>query len=288
LTKNKTTKWLKTLSDEQRIQKAKNLTDKLVDHVRALLPVQANAQHIVYSSSLADQIPLSHAANAFTTLQYSVHYFLLVRLCAIWDSGAMDRESILTVHALINTPRIKKKIVEDICLWHLNDRKEKPNSADDTMVFRAELSLEHEDAEQPSETIEGKKNNGSKMRSTRLKKQTPTMSIKSSKQIGTCSLPIIFDWMRDTYSFLKKLNMEMRNYYSVKQLKLWRCCIGYSTTRALIGMEPKGRPIEMQNSFGQTVLFQFKVSTEAITDRLAPQILRYQPVCRDAESYSTS
>ncbi|WP_169542875.1 AbiU2 domain-containing protein [Sneathiella aquimaris] len=156
MTKNKKMKWPENLSDEERIQKAKELTDILVDHARALLPVQANAQHIVYSSSLANQIPMSYAANAFITLQYSVHFFLLVRLCAIWDSGAIDRESILTVHALINTPQIKKKIVEDICQWHLDDRQFHPNSADDTEIFRAELSLDQKNAQQPSETIEGK------------------------------------------------------------------------------------------------------------------------------------
>jgi hypothetical protein len=79
---------------DERIAQARTRAQKLVDHIATLfLMHEANAV-VIYSQTLADQIPRSCAAHAFNQFQRSMHLFEIVRLCALWDPPGSDRESI--------------------------------------------------------------------------------------------------------------------------------------------------------------------------------------------------
>jgi len=93
--------------DVDRIARAKEKTSKVLDHFRYVLNLHANNMFVVYSDTLASQIPLSHAANAFNVLQRSMLQFEIVRLCGLWEADYKDNaENILIVIELIDSPSI--------------------------------------------------------------------------------------------------------------------------------------------------------------------------------------
>jgi hypothetical protein len=57
----------------ERIQAAKEKTERVLDHLLYLLALHANNAIIVYSNTLSSQIPYSHAANAFEVFQHGLH-----------------------------------------------------------------------------------------------------------------------------------------------------------------------------------------------------------------------
>jgi len=85
------------MSDYEKITLARVKTKALVDHVLHLLMLHANNAIIVYSPTLAEQIPRSYAANAFSMFQHAMHDYEIVRVCALWDAARRDRESIPSV-----------------------------------------------------------------------------------------------------------------------------------------------------------------------------------------------
>lgn len=101
------------LSDAERLALARTRTGKLIDHLCALFTMHEANAIVVYSPTLARQIPRSHAASAFNQLQTSLHLFEFVRLCALWDSCRDDRESIPTILALIDKPDILRQVVAE-------------------------------------------------------------------------------------------------------------------------------------------------------------------------------
>jgi len=106
------------LTDQQRVERAKSVTDKLVDHVRSLITIAENNARVLYSDTLSRQIPRSHAAHAFNEMQRSMHYYFLVRLSAIWDKPSNDRASIPSVRALIDKQEVRDQIVNDTHKYH--------------------------------------------------------------------------------------------------------------------------------------------------------------------------
>ena len=93
---------------------AKARADKLVHHIAPLfLMHEANAV-IIYSQRLSEQIPRSYAAHAFNQFQVSMHLFEVMRLCAIWDKPSPDRESIPTIIALFNEPKLIDQLINEI------------------------------------------------------------------------------------------------------------------------------------------------------------------------------
>ncbi|MEL7178392.1 MAG: hypothetical protein AAFN63_01035 [Pseudomonadota bacterium] len=107
-------------SDQERIERAKDLADRLVDHTRGLLALSENNKVVLYSDMLSSQIPRSFAANAFNDLQRSMQFYFLVRLSAIWDKASPDRESIPTVIALLGKPEVADWFVNETYQYHLN------------------------------------------------------------------------------------------------------------------------------------------------------------------------
>jgi AbiU2 len=91
---------------QERIRLAKNRTSRIVGHTLNLLALHESNQIIVYSPTLSAQIPRSRAAHAFNMFQHSMHHSEIVRLCALWDRNKRLRESIPTVIALIDHPKV--------------------------------------------------------------------------------------------------------------------------------------------------------------------------------------
>lgn len=97
------------LSDTERITLAKIRIDKVLGHFINLAALHENNAIVVFSPTLASQIPRSYAANAFNVFQHVMHDFELVRLCAMWDCPRDERdkkESIPTVVELIQHPSV--------------------------------------------------------------------------------------------------------------------------------------------------------------------------------------
>jgi hypothetical protein len=84
------------LSDNERITLAKTKMDKLLGHFIELAALHENNAIVVWSSKLAKQITRSYAANAFNVFQYGMYSYEIVRLCALWDPTAPEKESIPT------------------------------------------------------------------------------------------------------------------------------------------------------------------------------------------------
>lgn len=112
------------MPDAERLRLAKRYADSLVDHVAALFTMNAANHLIIYGDTLAKQVPPSYAAHAFNQFRQSMHLFELVRLCALWDSPAKDRESIPTVLALVDKPEIIQEAADRGRALYANELQE--------------------------------------------------------------------------------------------------------------------------------------------------------------------
>ena len=90
----------------ERIELAKTKMEKVLDHFLYVVELHANNSLVVYSPTLASQIPSSYAASAFNVFQRSMHQIEIVRLCAMWDSADADKENIPTVVQLIDNEEV--------------------------------------------------------------------------------------------------------------------------------------------------------------------------------------
>jgi hypothetical protein len=102
-----------TMSKAERIELAKAKMEKVLDYFLYVVELHANNSFVVYSGTLASQIPESHAANAFIVFQRSMHQIEIVRLCALWDSADPDKENILTVVELIDDDDILEALADE-------------------------------------------------------------------------------------------------------------------------------------------------------------------------------
>jgi hypothetical protein len=91
-----------TWDTQKRIAEAKRVTARVVDHLQYLLDIHENNAVVLYSDQLSKQVPQSYAANAFNVFREAMHQIELVRICALWDRGDIERESIMTVIELID------------------------------------------------------------------------------------------------------------------------------------------------------------------------------------------
>jgi hypothetical protein len=73
---------------------------------------EANAI-VVYSPTLAGQIPHSFAAIAFNQFQRSMHWAEIVRVCALWDGEDRYKQNIPTVVKLIDDPAVETALVAE-------------------------------------------------------------------------------------------------------------------------------------------------------------------------------
>ena len=101
------------LPKEKRIDLAKSKITRVLDHFLYVLELHPNNSFVVYSNTLASQIPQSYAANAFAVFQRSIHQIEIVRLCALCDSADPDKENIPTVVELIDDDEILEALANE-------------------------------------------------------------------------------------------------------------------------------------------------------------------------------
>jgi len=109
-----------TVDKADPIERAKRYTNELVDLVIAAKAANENTKWVFYSPHLADQIPLSHAANAFNELQRTLLFYSVVRACALFDRSAKDRVSLHTVIDAFPNNRAVKEVARERKLSHVN------------------------------------------------------------------------------------------------------------------------------------------------------------------------
>ena len=97
----------------ERIQAAKEKTERVVDHLLYLLALHENNAIIVYSHTLSSQIPYSRAANAFNVFRAGLHQFEIVRVCALWDRAGDDKGNIPTIIELIDHREIIEALAQE-------------------------------------------------------------------------------------------------------------------------------------------------------------------------------
>ena len=107
-----------------------------------------NNVFIVYSPELSSPVPESFAANAFNVFQRGCHQIEIVRLCALWDKPAPDKENILTVVDLIDSPCVCDMLSEDERRYWLNSGGGLINPSDDPVVREQERQSIAQDAEE--------------------------------------------------------------------------------------------------------------------------------------------
>jgi HEPN superfamily AbiU2-like protein len=122
-----------TWDTQKRISEAKRLTACLVDHTLYLLDIHENNAIVLYSDTLSKQIPKSYAANAFNVFWEAMHQIEVVRICALWDSAKIDKESILTVIELIDDQKVLDALADQARAQHAvefgNQQAERANSS---------------------------------------------------------------------------------------------------------------------------------------------------------------
>jgi hypothetical protein len=101
-----------TWDTQKRISEAKRLTTCVVDHLQYLLDIHENNAIVLYSDTLSKQIPKSYAANAFNVFREAMHQIEIVRVCALWDNAALERESICTVVELIADEKVLEVLAD--------------------------------------------------------------------------------------------------------------------------------------------------------------------------------
>jgi|SRR5215831_8620011 len=131
----------------ERIQAAKDKTERVVDHLLYLLALHENNAIIVYSDTLSSQIPYAHAANAFEVFRAGLHQFEIVRLCALWDGAAGNAENITTIIELIDLPEVIEALAQET-LGHwsgagiVNDPAEDPEATAALQRYNEEFGQE--------------------------------------------------------------------------------------------------------------------------------------------------
>lgn len=98
----------------ERVAAAKATMVKVIDHFLYLLELHESNAIIVYSPTLSDQIPTSHAANAFNVFQRGLHHLEIIRLCALWDTPELEKECIPTVVELIDNAEVISALAEEM------------------------------------------------------------------------------------------------------------------------------------------------------------------------------
>jgi AbiU2 len=140
MAKRKTTKEIiDALPDRERIELAKGILDKVLDHFLYILALHANNKIITYSPTLVSQIPTSFAASAFNVFQRGMLQIEIIRLCALWDGVDLAKENIPTVIELVDKPDIIDALADETrSHWHKLPPPHVINPSDDPEIAKIE------------------------------------------------------------------------------------------------------------------------------------------------------
>jgi hypothetical protein len=122
----------------ERVRIAKEKTKRVVDHLHYLLELHENNAIVLYTRTLSRQIPTSFAANAFRVFQQGMHQFEIVRLYALWDSAALEKENIPTIIKLINHPKVIEALAQETAS-HWQSRDDQQFGQQEAQKAREEL-----------------------------------------------------------------------------------------------------------------------------------------------------
>lgn len=107
--------WFSSLSPEQRVDRAVHIVSRAIDQLQEIIGVSEVNRIIVYSPAVASRIPQSYAANTFTLIQWITLNYEILRLCALWDRGASDRESVPAIIELVDSPLVLALVSRRLC-----------------------------------------------------------------------------------------------------------------------------------------------------------------------------
>jgi hypothetical protein len=130
----------KAMAGDDGIERAKQYTNKLIDQVIAAKAADENTRHAVYSSRLADRIPRSYGANAFTELQNTLLYFSVVRACSLFDRPTNDRISLHTVIQAISNKKTVRKVARETYRYHATQVEPRRLTSEDDPEIRKLLA----------------------------------------------------------------------------------------------------------------------------------------------------
>jgi hypothetical protein len=94
---------------QERIATATKKADRVLDHLRYVLRIQANNDHL---PELSAQVGRSYARHAFNVFMMSARQIELIRFCSLWDKASDDRECIPAVAALVDDEKIIEALAE--------------------------------------------------------------------------------------------------------------------------------------------------------------------------------
>ena len=110
--------WIATMTVAERVIAAKEKMLRVVDHAMYVSALHENNAIVMYSPTLSQQIPISHAANAFNVSRQGLHQIEIVRLCALWDRAEPKKENIPTVIELIDHHDVIESLAQETAsLW---------------------------------------------------------------------------------------------------------------------------------------------------------------------------
>lgn len=107
--------WFSAMDPMARYERARHIVSQAIAQAQEIIAVSESNRFIVYSPMLATQIPRSYAANAFKMLQWSSLNYEILRVCALWDRGAIDRESLPAIADLVDDPQVQLAAAIALC-----------------------------------------------------------------------------------------------------------------------------------------------------------------------------
>ena len=99
-----------TMKVEERIEVAAKKAEQLPDYIISLIRIHTNNLIVNYTDLLSKQIGTSSAAYALNDFQMLLYHGELMKLTALWDRADLDKCSIPTIHALIDDPKVIRRL----------------------------------------------------------------------------------------------------------------------------------------------------------------------------------
>jgi len=112
MAKRREPQWLRQLSAEQRLSKAENKVEAMLDTAIDLVHLHASNRIICYSDQISRQIPRSDAGVTFRIISKALLQRELSGVCTFWDDCGQHRNSIPTVMALMDSDDVRELVRE--------------------------------------------------------------------------------------------------------------------------------------------------------------------------------
>ena len=98
--------WLNSLSDGERLDAAAERLNEVRIRVNAAISLFEHNRKFVFDEAFDREVPSSEARAMFQFVQHTLVRSLILEVCKIWDSPRDSRDSLPTIHALLNKPAV--------------------------------------------------------------------------------------------------------------------------------------------------------------------------------------